>query len=140
MLRLTSGPTAAPGVDSPISATGIGFITIRTYTIPRISGDRSISKAVIACTTGIRQKCGFRSTTRSGTTITRATADSIRATTSFWTSSRHDPASPHSADEFKLLPLVNLPVGCSLFITSNESAGGTDGIWNWDSAVRTAAG
>lgn len=140
MLRLTSGPMAAPGVGSPISAIGIGSTTIRTSTIPRISGDKSTFAVVIACTTGIRQKCGFPSTTKSGTTITPATADSIRVTTSSWMSFRHDHASSHSADESKLLPLANLSVGCSLFITSNELAGGTDGIWNRDSAVCSAVG
>jgi len=140
MLRLTNGPMAALGVDSPISATGIGFITIHTSTTPRISGGRSTSVVAIACTTGIRQRCGFLSTTKSGTTITRATADSIRVIISSWMSFRHDLASSHSADEFKLLPLVNLPVGCSRFITSNEFAGGTDGIWNRYSAVCAAVG
>ncbi len=140
MLRLTSGPMAALGVDSPISATGIGSITTRTSTTPRISGGRSTSAAAIACTTGIRQKCGFLSTTKSGTTITRATADSIRGTTSSWMSFRHDHASSQSADESTLLPLVNLPVGYSLFITSNELVGGTDGIWNRDSAACAAVG
>ena len=137
MLRLTSGPTAALGVDNPISATGIGSTTIRMSITPRISGGKSTSEAVIACTTGIRQKCGFQSTTRSGTTITRATAGSTRAITSFWMSFRHDHTSSHSADDFKLLPLVNSPVGCLLFIVSIE-AGGTDGIWKRNSAVRTA--
>jgi len=140
MLRLTSGPMAALGVDSPISATGIGSTTTRTSIIPRISGGRSTSAAVIACITGTRLRCGFLSTTKSGTTTTRAIVDSIRATTSSWMSFRLDHASSHSGNEFKLLPLVNLPVGCSLFITSNELAGGTDGIWNWDSAVCAAVG
>lgn len=139
MLRLTSGPMAELGVDSPISATGIGFITIRTSTTPRISGGRSTSAAVIACTTGIRQRCGFRFTTKSGTTITRAAAGSTRAITSFWMSFRHNHTSSHSADEFKLLPLVNSPVGCLLFFISTE-AGGTDGIWKRDSAVCAAVG
>ena len=83
---------------------------------PQNFWDKSTFGAATACITGIRPKCGFRFTTRSGTTTTQATAGSTRAITSFWMSFRHDHASSHSADEFRLLPLVPSPVGFLLFI------------------------
>ena len=77
-----SALTDARGAATTRRWTGTGSITIRTCIIHRTSGAKSTSRAAIACTIAIHRKCGFRCTTKSGTTNIHRTADFTAVTIS----------------------------------------------------------
>ena len=91
--------TAAPG-DIPIKPRiGNVFTTIRTFTIPKISGAVSTIEVQTVYITATHQKCGFRYTIDSGRTTTRKIESTIKATILIWMSfrSRIDFAEWHSS-------------------------------------------
>ena len=78
----------ANGARAITRRTGAASSTTRTSGTRRISGALTITKAPRACTTAIRPRCEFRSTTRTGTTSTRNRAATTRGIISFWIRSR----------------------------------------------------